>query len=95
MYIIRDIQGNPIITIKEDDLYFANLCYKDLRNADFRGQKMVYACLSGANIIGADFRGADLRGASMGDTTFDGAIVDDTTLLPQKEEPEYHRPCWM
>lgn len=95
MYIIRDKEQNPILQIEDSDLFAANLNYKDLRGADFRGQKMTYVCLSGALLDGADFRGADLRCAYMGDTTLDGAIIDETTILPKKSEPEYHRPCWM
>ena len=95
MYIIRDKELNPILQIEEDDLFDANLNHKDLRGADFRGQKMTFVGLSGANLEGADFRGADLRCAYMGETTFDGAIIDETTILPKKREPERRRPCWM
>lgn len=95
MYIIRDKELNPILRIEDDDLFMANLNFKDLRNADFRGKKMTYVCLSHAKLEGADFRGADLSCAYMGDTTFEGAIVDETTILPKKKEPERRRPCWM
>ena len=47
------------------DLRNANLCDADLRGADLRGADLCGADLRGANLRGANLRNADLRGANL------------------------------
>ena len=95
MYTLRDIHGKAIATINSDSLTFARLACYDLTDADFRGLDLSEACLDSPSIKGADFRGANLKHAYLGDNTLEDCIIDETTVLPEEEEPEYHRPCWM
>lgn len=96
MIIIRNISGDVIYRLDDKDLYFAYLANLDLKNADFRGQKLTRACFSGSVLDGADFRGADLRAAYFDEGALEKAITDETTQMPiPKEEEPRKRPCWM
>jgi uncharacterized protein YjbI with pentapeptide repeats/beta-lactamase regulating signal transducer with metallopeptidase domain len=54
----------------------------DLSNADLRYANLKEASLNKVNFSKADLRGANLAEAAINDCKFDGAIIDNTTLLP-------------
>ncbi|PRY37956.1 pentapeptide repeat-containing protein [Umezawaea tangerina] len=60
----------------------ATLTSAYLGGAVLRDAVLRDADLSHADLTGADLRGADLTGARVEDTTFAGALADDTTTWP-------------
>ncbi|GID93612.1 hypothetical protein Adi01nite_30240 [Amorphoplanes digitatis] len=87
--------------LRKADLSLAELNDANLEKADLRGADLRGADLSRANLHGADLRGADLRKDSVtGEGTnlataigltsqqLAGAIVDSTTVLPDKAAPK-------
>ena len=59
------------------DLYDADLCGANLRNANLCGADLRGADLRDANLCGADLRGADLRGADLCGANLRGADLCD------------------
>jgi uncharacterized protein YjbI with pentapeptide repeats len=72
---------------READITQANFRDATLTNADFTQVKARHAYFAGANLQGAKFDGADLRGANFWNAnltgaSWDGALTDDETLMP-------------
>lgn len=60
----------------------ANLSGAKLQGANISSAKLYEAIFDGANLQGADLRGADLTLASFKNTNMDGALIDETTTMP-------------
>ena len=77
---VVDIHGAFVrrIGLSDADLERANLSYADATNAIFRGANFKDAVLKGTILRGADLRAAK----NLTREQLAGAIIDETTLLP-------------
>ena len=62
---IKNIDGNFLLTIKDNSLVRANLSWKNLRGAFFSEVDLTKADLHMADLTGADLSGANLTGANL------------------------------
>jgi hypothetical protein len=76
-----------VADLQEADAAEAVLRGANLRGALARGVVLRGADLTGADLRCADLRDADLRGAVLDGTRFNGAIVNDFTLVPMSFDP--------
>ena len=69
--IVKDREGNRLFEVREASL----LDECDLRRADFAGQNLDGACLTGSDLREADLTGTSLYWARAFRANFDGAIL--------------------
>lgn len=65
MLIIKNIHGDIIARIDEEDFAYAILSGMDLREADLRGVDLSMASLNFTDLTGADLTGANLSSIGM------------------------------
>jgi hypothetical protein len=77
---IRDVRGEQVCTIPDDQTFDLNLSYMDLHGADLRGWDLSMADFYDTDLTGADLTGADLHESSIWCAKLDEAILDDADL---------------